>query len=93
MLTREVARKIMEIGDKIDFDISFEGRRKRPLVVIIDNNKIIPNSIRFMWDISLLDKDELYLDFRGLVLDEVDNLCQDGLYKESDRLHELFEVL
>ena len=83
----------MEIGDKIDFDITFEGSKKRPIVVIIDNNKIIPRKVYFIWDTALLDEDELYLDFRGLVLDEVDRLCQDGLLKESDRLHELFEVL
>lgn len=93
MITREVVRKIMEIGDKIDFDITFEGSRKRPLVVIVDNNGIIPHKTHFVWDTELLDEDELYLDFRGLVLDEVDYLCQDGLLKESDRLHELFEVL
>lgn len=93
MLTREVARKIMEIGDKIDFEIVFEGSRKRPLVVIIDNNKIIPQKIHFVWETTLLDKDELYMDFRALVLDEADNLRQDGLLKESERLHELFEAL
>lgn len=93
MITREVVRKIMEIGNKIDFDITFEGNKKRPLVVIVDNNKVIPHKVHFVWDTTLLDEDELYLDFRGLVLDEVDNLCQDGLYTESDRLHELFETL
>lgn len=93
MITREVVRKIMEIGNKIDFDITFEGSRKRPLVVIVDNNKIISDKVHFVWDTTLLDEDELYLDFRGLVLDEVDRLCQDGLYIESDRLHELFEAL
>lgn len=93
MITREVVRKIMEIGNKIDFDITFKGSRKRPIVVIIDNNKIIPRKVYFIWDTTLLDEDELYLDFRGLVLDEVDRLCQDGLYTESDRLHELFEAL
>lgn len=93
MITREVVRKIMEIGNKIDFDITFKGSRKRPIVVIVDNNTVIPHKVYFTWDTTLLDEDELYLDFRGLVLDEVDRLCQDGLYTESDRLHELFEVL
>lgn len=93
MITREVVRKIMEIGNKIDFDITFEGNKKRPLAVIVDNNTVIPHKVHFVWDTTLLDEDELYLDFRGLVLDEVDRLYQDGLCKESDRLHELFEVL
>ena len=86
--------KIVETAERNDFTVTFQPMNDKLIAVTIDDRtKKIPLPIPFLWDIALIDDDELVLDFSTRVLDVVELLYEDSLVYESDRLHDLYESL